>query len=473
MFCTQKEFIEVLRSGDAGVAGLERLNYLDEYITAEAIALVDSTKLRECLALQLKKLVKRAAYNNDLDTIKMMVPFYKQTMLWDSVGGMSLQTASVRGSVEVIEYLLSAGVPIDSRHNGATSFFIACLLGDLKMARLLLAKGAAIQLASVSPAFAYIQSQLGARHAGAIEIANALHASVCCSNEPESRHAIVSMILEHCPQQRISSKALINTATSEGNYPLFLASNANLTNCAKLLVLAGASIDVASTPSGVNALFAAASRENLLLLKFLIAMGANTKVDPKVAGGQTLLTYIMDNPVYNRFPHPIGRELFSLAASLCREQFGAKSPDGFTVLHLVVLFQPIEYLEIILQLCALDRGDLVNMASNDGATPLHCAALIERPDAVKLLLDAGANPATPTHAGDYACQFGCAKQFMEYMLNIQKEVGELRKDLCRAVYAHVEHARPLLPTPESQRRSPSVSTSTSTTQTRPPKLSPM
>lgn len=162
-----------------------------------------------------------------------------------------------------------------------------------------------------------------------------------------------------------------DSATARTDTPLARAARRGLPSAARLLLEAGAAVDLGKTGSGVTALFIAVYYGHAEVVSLLILAGA--------AVNQTL-------------------------------------PTGATPLHYAVHEARSEVVNLLLL-----AGADVNQATADGATPLFAAAFQGHADVVKSLLEAGAtvdramaDGSTPLAAATDQGHLECAQLLSSY-----------------------------------------------------------
>lgn len=170
----------------------------------------------------------------------------------------------------------------------------------------------------------------------------------------------------------------INGVPCKTKAPLFVAVAKKNTNIVKLLISAGA--DVNNIHHGRSILHEAVFRGNKDIVKLLIDAGAN--IDIRNSDLHTPLYHTIYH-VYSDDDADIVKLLIDAGANV-----NDSPPSKWSLLNMIVNAKP--ELSNIMKL-VLDAGAYVDEEAGAGMTPLFIAVLDRKPNAVKLLIDAGAN----------------------------------------------------------------------------------
>lgn len=218
-------------------------------------------------------------------------------------------------------------------------------------------------------------------------------------------HGMVSLLLEHGAKPNVVSKdtatfsplivacergnplivgslldagANVNDRTRTGVSPLALcAGNSSLDTVKKLLAL-GAEVEAADN-RGQTPLMWAATRGKVETVKLLVKHGA--RVNAKTKAGMTPLLFAIKsgNP-------DVPKTIFSAGGDV-----DYITPDGTSAVQLAMYQKQFAFAAQLIQ-----RGVDMDAFDRNGQQLLHAAILDHRPELVKLLLNKGANPNTPT-----------------------------------------------------------------------------
>lgn len=169
-------------------------------------------------------------------------------------------------------------------------------------------------------------------------------------------------------------------------------------NIIDALLNAGANVDAADTRNGATSLHKTIECGQLELARHLIARGANLTIETKagstplmIAIGRSdkdFLTEILNDP---RFAHVVNHR--------------TNGDKGVTLLdHAINSAQPAMALHL------LSLGVACDTADRKGIRPLHRAALLQRPEIVKALIEKGVDINVPTHDNATPLLLSCMKQ---------------------------------------------------------------
>jgi ankyrin repeat protein len=293
----------------------------------------------------------------------------------------ALHYASECGHSEIVKMLVSAGASIDfSDNSGQRPLHYACHKGHLEVVKILF---------RADPSSINVSNKYG--HT-ALQIAAF-----------RNRINIVEFLITATQ----AHPNLLNAKSKDGRTPLSLASENGNFEIVKMLVTAGASIDIrddkgytplnhavwykniveflitateadpnflnAKIRNGKTALHLASQRENVEILKILVAAGAS--IDIRDDKGYTPLHLAA---TYNR----INIVKFLITATEADPNFlNAKSKDGRTPLCLASERGNVEILRILVA-----AGASTDIPDDHGNTPLHLAATESQSDSVEFLM---------------------------------------------------------------------------------------
>ena len=290
-----------------------------------------------------------AAEHNGLDVLKLLIARGADVNLACDYGFTLLHAAAENGHAGVVSALLeTAGVELnaaisDGEFAGDTPLFIAAQKNRLDMLKLLIAAGANVNKARVN---GYTPLHVAAQHG---------HAGV------------VSVLLETADMK-------INAALTDDRYadvaPSFLAANENQLDVLKLLVAAGADVNMVRVSDGCNPKFIAARK-----------------------GHVGVVSVLLETPGVD------------LNAALTDDRDAGVTPS----------FLAADDNQLVVLKLLIAAGADVNMARvSDGCTPLFIAAQKGHVGVVDLLIAAGANVnATRGTNGTTALKLALAKGHAE------------------------------------------------------------
>ncbi|MGH7939932.1 MAG: ankyrin repeat domain-containing protein, partial [Limisphaerales bacterium] len=299
-------------------------------------------------------------------------------------GQSPLVDAAARGRLKAAAFLLDHGAEANAGETGGPPLVAAAKAGHRKMVELLLEHGADVNIEG------------GAALDGAIERG-----------------------YETVAETLLKAYADVNATDNTGQTPLIVAAKGGKTKLIQMLLEAGANPNLADN-DGVTALSSAAlvnSPADAAPLKLLLA----AKADPNGGGcdapllcainnsdtnSAELLLHAGANPnlhglvdgnlkncnrgAYNNTT-PLWSAVTMDDAPMVRLLLKYKAdPNSSQINDTPVIFKAVEKINILQVL--LSAGANPNVTNDLGRTPLSCAADNESPEAVKLLLAAGADP---------------------------------------------------------------------------------
>ncbi|MBO4330397.1 MAG: ankyrin repeat domain-containing protein [Rhodocyclaceae bacterium] len=283
-------------------------------------------------------LAKAAAWG-DVESIRqrLMQREYSQASLQDA-----LLYAAAGDHADIAELLLDAGAPVNATANWDdrkyTALMAAAWQGNFEVARLLVARGAAIDSLDECGQTALMYAAGG-------------------------HGRVVRFLLEHGADAGVAGK--YRTA-------LMSAASCGCVDIARMLLAAGA--DIHARKEGTTALLCAAQAGRLAMVRFLASQGAD--LHARNAEGRTALMLAADGGYWALCRFLIAQGL----------NVNAADKDGITALVLACAPRYSKTMRIL-----LDAGADTNAAPNrHGYTPLMYAALQCSPDMVRLMLYHGA-----------------------------------------------------------------------------------
>ena len=177
-------------------------------------------------------------------------------------------------------------------------------------------------------------------------------------------------------QNILKSGANVNEQSNKGKTALMFAASEGNTNVARILIEYGAKVDIADH-FGTTALIVASTSGNHDVVSLLLQHKANPNVRDQ-SGSSPLV-----NAVY--FGHTETVKLL-LAFDKQSGYINLEKQDGN---ELLLLAAGLGHADIINEI--IDYGISANARGLKQRTPLMAAAAFNKPDAVKMLLDKGAN----------------------------------------------------------------------------------
>ena len=148
---------------------------------------------------------------------------------------------------------------------------------------------------------------------------------------------------------------------------------------------------------GNTSLYYAVKQGHIPTIEILLKFGANSKTCNRL--GYTVPSIAIENNRLDILQLLIKND--SLLPSYIDKQ-------GYHLFHYALMYPQIDAEAFLSYLSSLNGID-INVPSSNGDTPLHIAT-IKRPDAIKLLLEAGADKTTPDNMGKLPRYYAADKQ---------------------------------------------------------------
>lgn len=343
-----------------------------------------------------------------MDRVRLLVAL---VVLLPLLAGMApldeaLFKAAGEGDARQVEGLLKQGADVNTQnHAGFTPLHAAASAGHEAVVRVLLAKGAQINVADhiigVTPlhgaasagheAVVRLLSEKGATLSGVAKVLGTpLHGAARKGHE-----AVVRLLL--------MKGAPINALDQDGKTPLYEAANEGHEAVVRLLLEQGASIDAADE-DGDTPLHSAVYGGHEAVVRRLLEQGADVNTQNK--RGLTPL-------------HEAASQGHKAVVGLLLEKgapLNAATKGGVTPLHAAA---GADREAVVRRL--LEQGAPVNAADEVGATPLHWAASNGHEAVVRLLLEKGADlaarardGATPLHAAAFGGHPGVVRLLLAH-----------------------------------------------------------
>ena len=399
-----------------------------------------------------------AVRNGDTTAVRALVEQGVDVTVPEGDGATALHWAAYADDVETADLLIRAGAGVDATNDlGVTPLWVAGANGSAEMVARLLAAGANPNIAPATGGTPLMRA-VRTGNAAAVEALLAAGADVNASEGSRGQNALMWAVTQHhaavarllidggadLEARTNVSRQLVLTCCQENNTdgngsiwmeqggftPLLFAARQGDVDAARLLLAAGAHVDVA-TPGGTTALVVAAHGGHGALAALLLENGA----DPNAAGaGYTALhaAVLRDDPdlakaLLAHGANPNARLLRGSPARRAAADFAFnKHWLGATPLWLAAGFHKPALMDV---LAAAGADPL--LPKNDGTTPLMAAAQGESPralfqdaspvfppgdepptlDVVRMLVELGADVNAVNAAGDTALHRAASKRF--------------------------------------------------------------
>ena len=314
-----------------------------------------------------------AVYHDDAALVEGLLKAGAKPSVANKYGATPLLEAAVRGDAVIIEKLVKAGADVNAGNpDGQTALMTLARTSNLEAAKLLISHGANVNVVE------RWHEQTPLMWAAA-----------------ESQPAMVKLLLDH--GARPDARSLLNhwprMVTAEpraqqrevgGLTPLLYAARQGCLECVKLLLDHHAAVDLPD-PEGVTPLIMAVSNFHFDVGAYLVSRKAN--VNTWDWWGRTPLYEAVD---LNTIPHGGRPDRPSLDNTTSAKMIEALLDAGANPNAQLKLFPPFRAV-------GPDRG--ADLMLTIGATPLLRAAKAGDTEAVRLLLDHGANPNLPNLQG--------------------------------------------------------------------------
>src|SRR5215475_6022838 len=315
-----------------------------------------------------------AAKAGDRAAVRSLLNGIPQKVIAGPEGTAALVWAASRNDVEMAELLLRAGADAKSANEfGATALYAAAGSAELPMTQKLIAAGADPNAAITSGETALMQ----AARRGSVDIVQALLAAKADPNAKEKNGGQNALMWAVAQKQSGVAEALLRGGAdvnggSKSNFtPLMFAAQQGDVDSIRVLLRGGAKVDDA-VEGAPTALVIASAMCHVDAVNVLLESGANpNRTDWR--GYNSLLLVVRDSHYGLDLANK--DRIVTIVKSLLKHgadpNFRLKQPKAITV----------------------------NEVSLDGATPVLLAAEVNNTEAVKVLLDAGADPKIATEQG--------------------------------------------------------------------------
>jgi ankyrin repeat protein len=310
-------------------------------------------------------------------------------------GAAALVWAASRNDAQMVDLLLKAGANAKSANEfGATALYAAAAHADPALTEKLLAAGADPNMALMSGETPLME----AARRGNVAVVRALLGAKANPNAKEDVGGHTALMFALSQRQSGSVEELIkggadvHLASKTGFTPLMFAAQQNDVDSGRILIRAGARPNDVQPKTGLTALLVASAMALAPAVDLLLENGANPNVQD-ATGWSPLHRAVRDSDYgANLNAKPA---ILSIVKSLLKHGADPNvrlSPDAASAAaELNYVQQPRRRTSIT-----------VNEVSLMGATPLMLAAEVNNFDAIKILVEAGADPNLTTEYGTNA-----------------------------------------------------------------------
>lgn len=296
-------------------------------------------------------------------------------------GHSALSLAVRNGFLDVVQVLLDHAASMEASGLERAPLLIACVLGHVAIARLLIARGASVHLAIGGDALLHLVASYGSL-------------------------AVAQLLLD--------SGADVDALDRLEQTPLIIAVHEGRLAMVKLLIARGAQVSLKAAATGLSALTSAASYGHLKILQFFVGCYGQEIVDQHqllhcaVAGGAvSSVEYLLS--LHPDLEAKDEDGLTPLCSAMCcldtdlvellvmnGADIHAKHADNknYSYLHIAAEIKHTAGVRIL-----LTHGLDVHVLDDQGGTALHVAAAVGAVEALQVLLEHGGNLFAETHDG--------------------------------------------------------------------------
>jgi len=319
-----------------------------------------------------------AAKKGDRNAVRSVLSGPAKADMLSTQGSAALVWAAARNDMEMVDLLLSAGVDVNSTNDyGATALYAAAAeSADVALIKKLLAAGASANAALMSGETVLMQ----ASRLGDLETVRALLAAGADPNKQEKnggQNALMWAVAEHHPkvtEELVRYKADVNARSKSGFTALMFAARGDAES-ARTMLGAGADPNVGTLEYGQTALIIASTMGQTDVVTALLEKGADPNRHD--LNGFTALHSAVRDSNY-------GEDAAQRAAAVAT----VKALLKYTADPNVRLHQE-----------GKQTAQAPNEVMFEGATPVALAAEVNNLDAIKVLVEAGADPNLATVNG--------------------------------------------------------------------------
>ena len=332
--------------------------------TATALALLESGAAVDAPAPDGTTALLWAVHNDDAGLVERLLAAGADAGVSNAYGATPMSEAATIGNAEIIGKLLAAGADPDSPNgDGQTALMLVARSSNVEAAEALIGHGANVNARESR------KGQTALMWATAQSQPAMVKTLIAHGADVNARSTV------HQWARRVTAEPRMKNMPSGGFTSQLYAARQGCLDCARLLIGAGAKVDL-EDPDGITPLLSALLNAHFDTAKYLLAAGANpNKWD---WWGRTPLYAAVD---YNTLPHGGRPDHLSLDETTSMQMIDELLTVGANPNAQLKLFPPYRSLR-------MDRG--ADSILDIGATPLLRAARAPDLDAIRTLLEHGA-----------------------------------------------------------------------------------
>ncbi|MGH8216973.1 MAG: ankyrin repeat domain-containing protein [Steroidobacteraceae bacterium] len=341
---------------------------------SDALALIGKGANVNALAPDGTSALMWAVHYDEVPLVDRLLEAHANVRRANQFGATAMSEAATFGDTAVIEKLVRAGADVDSPNaDGQTALMILARTSNVKAAEFLIRHGASVNAREQWLGQSALMWAAARRQPQMVKLLLRHHA------DPNARS------YSNIFRRQVTAEPRVQARPAGGFTALLYAARQGCVECAKYLLEGGADANL-TDPRGVTPLIMATENFHFDLAKLLIDKGAN--VNQWDWWGRTPLyeTADLDTLPYGGRPDHV-----SLDNTSALDLMKLLLDEGANPNARLRLFPPYRSL-------GADRGG--DSALTTGATPLYRAARAGDVDAVKLLLEHGADPTLANRLGD-------------------------------------------------------------------------
>ena len=320
-----------------------------------------------------------ATYKVDHELVAALLKKGARAKVTNNFGSSPLTEAVRLGDVDLVRMLLAAGADPDSpNQDGQTALMLAANMGSLPIAQMLVDKGAHVNAVENFRGQNALMWAAAENHPDIVDLLLKHHADV----RPRAKY-------DDWPRQ-MTSEPRAQFRQTGGLTALLYATRSGCYRCAVAIVKAGADVN-RPNPDGITPLINAIDNRDYDIAMFLLDKGANPA--PWDMNGRTPLYVAVD--MHSFRPRGFAAGNFQGMNDRLPSRAENKATDLDVLNRLLALKVDVNHQLTRMRPNGNGRGRFEDYMMRGGTTPLMIAVLAYDAEAVKILLDHGAEVDTP------------------------------------------------------------------------------